>query len=626
MNREQFRQRLQTGPLLLDGAMGTMLHSRGHNLDQSFDALNLTRQALIADIHRSYITAGADIIETNSFGANRNRLAPYQLEDQVAAVNRAAAHIARQVVAGSFRPVLVAGSMGPLGVRLAPLGRVSEAEAEAAFHEQALALAEGGVDLFVLETLSDLYEVRAAVKAIRRVSADRPIIALLTFTRDDRTLLGNTASESATLLADLDIDAFGVNCSGGPAQVLRLLATMHHAVPGKPLVAVPNAGWPQQEGGGRVFYPATPAYFGDYARTFVQAGAAIVGGCCGTTEAHIAAMRSALDTPGKSPIPVPVIVSGTEEEGAVSADPPTALATTLQQGGLVITVEMRPPKGISPAKMLAGAEMLKQAGATFLNVADIPLARMRMSAWAAATLIQRQVGLETILHFPTRGRNLLRVQADLLAGHALDVRNLFVTMGDPARIGDYPDAMDSYDIVPTGLIQLITRQMNSGRDKAGALLDQPTNFTVGCALSLEPREFEAEARLLHKKVQSGAHFALTQPVFDPQRAQAFLDFYAEQHGPLTLPLIIGIQPLYNSRNAEFLHNEVPGITIPESYRERMAAAADPQAEGVQIAGEIVAGVRGFARGIYIVPAFGRYDLAADVIDRVRAVIGEHSAV
>lgn len=615
MHREQFRQRIEAGPLLLDGAMGTMLHSRGYPLDQSFDALNLSAPAAVADIHRAYIVAGADIIETNSFGANRYRLAQHNLEGRCAEINAAAVEIARRAVAGSFRPVLVAGSMGPLGVRLAPLGRVSSADATAAFREQAQALADAGVDLFILETLSDLYEVRAAVAAVRAVAPDRPLITLLTFTRDDRTLLGNTVADASAELRALDVDAIGVNCSGGPAQVLRLIAAMRKLAPGLPLAAMPNAGWPQQEGSGRVFYPANPDYFADYARAFVAAGASLVGGCCGSTEAHIAAMRAALDRPGPLRVALPVIeVFEHEQRTVVAADPPTRLATALARRDFVITVEMRPPKGISPAKLLAGAQMLKQAGATFLDVADIPLARMRMSAWAAAYLIQRHVGLETILHFPTRGRNLLRVQADLLAGHALGVRNLFVTMGDPARIGDYPEAMDGYDIVSTGLIQLIKEQMNSGRDKAGAQLDQPTNFTVGCALSLEPRDFDAEAKLLLKKVRAGADFGLTQPVFDPQRARAFLDYYAAQYGPLNMPLIVGIQPLFNSRNAEFLHNEVPGITVPDAYRARMASANNPQAEGVRIAAEIAAAVRSFARGLYIVPAFGRYDLAADVID------------
>lgn len=623
MNRAAFRQRLMEAPLLLDGAMGTALHSRGIQFDQCFDALNVRQPALVADVHRRYIEAGADMLETNSFGGNAFRLHEHGLHERVAEINAASVQVARRVIASAFKPILLAGSVGPLGVRLAPLGRVSVAQAQEAFSAQIAALLQPpgvqGVDVLILETMSDLFEVKAAVDAARALSAETPIIAFMTFSRDDRTLLGQTAADVAARLSRLDVDMIGVNCSGGPAQVLRLIAIMHQAAPDTLLGAVPNAGWPQQTERGRVIYPATPAYFADYARAFVAAGARLVGGCCGTDEHHIAAMRQALDTPGENRVVTPrvsVLEGETTPHGA--ADPPTQLAQALAGRQLVVTVEMRPPKGIAAQKMLAGAHLLQAAGANFLNVADTPLARMRMSAWAAAHLIQDRVGVETILHFPTRGRSLLRVQGDLLAAHAMGIRNLFVTMGDPARIGDYPDALDSYDIVPTGLIQLITQQFNAGVDKAGEALDQPTNFTVGCAVSLQPQNMAQEAKLLAKKIQSGANFGLTQPVFDPEAAQAFLAFYAAEYGPLQLPLIVGIQPLFSLRNAEFLHNEVPGITIPPAYMERLRCAADAQAEGVAIAQELVQAIRPWAQGVYIVPAFGRYDLAAGVLDVLRA--------
>ncbi|MCO5185111.1 MAG: bifunctional homocysteine S-methyltransferase/methylenetetrahydrofolate reductase [Anaerolineae bacterium] len=621
MNRIDFRQKLAEGALLLDGAMGTVLHSRGVALDQSFDILNCRQPAVVAAIHRAYIDAGADIIETNSFSANRFKLAEHGLEDSVTKVNAAAVNVARRVIAGSFKPILLAGSVGPLGVRLAPLGRVPLPQAQLAFTEQIQALvnpSDGlGVDLLIIETMSDLMEIKASVNAAREVAPDMPIIVMMTFSRDDRTLLGLGSAEIAIKLSALDVDVIGVNCSGGPAQVLRLIVTMRELAPDTPIAAVPNAGWPEQTAGGRVMYPATPAYFADYTHAFVEAGAAIVGGCCGTDQRHIAAMRAALDAPQASSVALPVvrIVHG-EQQDSAPADPPTRLARALANGEFVVTAEMRPPKGIAAQKMLAGAQMLKEVGANFLDVADVPLARMRMGAWAAAHLIQKEIGLETILHFPTRGRSLLRVQSDLLAAHALGIRNLFVTMGDPARIGDYPEAMDSYDIVPTGLIELISQQFDRGLDKAGAQLDQPTNFVVGCALSLNPAKPEHEARLLAKKIRSGADFALTQPVFDAQQARDFIALYEAEYGPLTLPLIAGIMPLFNSRNALFLHNEVPGIIIPEMYRQRMDTAADPQAEGVAIAAEIVAEIRPIIHGVYLMPAFGRYDLVADVIDRV----------
>ena len=618
MDRKTFVSRLRERPFLFDGAMGTLLHSRGVPMDTSFDGINLTRPAVVADIHRAYIEAGADIIETNSFGANRYKLAEYGLQQQVREINQTAVNIARRVIDSAFREVWLAGSVGPLGVRLAPLGRVSLAEAADAFREQIEALVRGGIDLLVLETMSDLHEMETAVAVARDLAPNLPIVCQMTFTRDDRTLLGHTPNVVAQRLAALDVDAIGVNCSGGPAQVLRLLLMMRQLVPDKLLAAAPNAGWPEQTERGRVLYPATPDYFGQYTHALVEAGARLVGGCCGTNEAHIAAMRQALDHPGPSPIPLPVIQVMTQAEQTTAVlDPPTQLAQNLGNGRYVITVEMSPPKGIATQRLIEGAHMLKEAGANLLNLADSPLARMRMSAWAAAHLVQKAVGLETVLHFPTRGRNLLRIQGDLLAAYAMGIRNLFVTMGDPTKIGDYPEAMDGYDIVPTGLIHLIKQQFNSGLDKAGNSIDQPTNFMVGCALNLTPADPEREMTLLRRKIRNGADFALTQPVFDPAAAKQFVELYEATYAEKMLPLIVGVKPLYNGRNAEFLHNEVPGIVIPEAMRQRMAEAVDPPQEGVAIAQEILGELRPFTQGVYLMPAFGRYDLVASVMDVLR---------
>ncbi|GAB4272125.1 MAG: bifunctional homocysteine S-methyltransferase/methylenetetrahydrofolate reductase [Candidatus Promineifilaceae bacterium] len=619
MDRETFRARVTKRPYLLDGAMGTMLHSKGASLETAFDALNSTQPALVAEIHRAYIEAGADIIETNTFGANRYKLGEHHLQGQVKAFNEAAVTVARKVIESAFKDILLAGSIGPLGVRLAPLGRVTRVEAQDAFAEQIDALVNapaGGVDLLIIETMSDPYEVETAVAAARAIAPDIPIIAQFTFSRDDKTYLGHTADVIAEKLVHLDVDVIGVNCSGGPAQVLRLISIFKKIAPDKLISAAPNAGWPEHREGSRVFYPATPDYFGDYARAFVEAGACVVGGCCGTTGEHIAAMRRALDTPGKNMIHLPKVEIVRAEAGQKTAvvDPPTQLHQFLEQGVFVATVEMSPPKGVAPNRLLEGARMLQAAGANMLNIADTPLARMRMSAWAAAHLVQREVGIETVLHFPTRGRNLLRVQGDLLAAYALNIRNLFVTMGDPTRIGDYPDAMDSYDIVPTGLIQLIKQQLNAGVDKAGQSIGQATRFVVGCALSLTPADPEREMKLLRKKIRNGADFALTQPIFDPEAAKAFVKRYEETFGEPMIPIIAGVKPLYNGRNAAFLHNEVPGIVIPEPLRVRMDEAKDPQREGVLIAQEIVLAIRPFVQGVYLMPAFGRYDLVADVLD------------
>jgi len=305
---------------------------------------------------------------------------------------------------------------------------------------------------------------------------------------------------------------------------------------------------------------------------------------------------------------------GTAVQETGFADESTQLAEALRNGRFVATVEMSPPKGIATQRLLEGAHMLKEAGANFLNIADSPLARMRMSAWAAAYLVQKEVGLEAVLHFPTRGRNILRVQGDLLAAYAMGIRNLFVTMGDPTRIGDFPEATDSYDIVPSGLIQMIKQQFNAGVDKSGESIDQPTNFVVGCAVSLTPNDVEREIKLLRKKISNGADFALTQPIFDSAAARAFIARYEETYQEPILPIVAGIKPLFNGRNAEFLHNEVPGVIIPPDLRQRMKDAADPQQEGVRIAQEILLAMRPVAQGVYIMPAFGRYDLVADVLD------------
>lgn len=619
-----FLDRLAQGPLLADGAMGTMLHAQGVAFDHSFDALNLLQPGVVADVHRAYIDAGADLIVTNTFGANRYKLAPAGLGERVAEVNRAAVTLARRVVDASFKNVLVAGDVGPLGVRLAPFGRVKPEQAYAAFHEQISALVEAGVDVILIETMSDLYEVRAAVEAAQAVGGV-PVIATMTFTRDDRTLLGDNPAHVGAELARLRADLIGVNCSSGPAQVLRLLHALRQAAPQARFLVKPNAGWPEHVSG-RIMYPATPEYFGEYAAAFVEAGASIVGGCCGTTPTHIAAMRRGLDAPPgpRAERLAGEVVEVERRDDLAAPDQPTHLAQQLAAGRFVVGVEMDPPRGFSPHKLLAGAHLLAEAGADVINVADSPMARMRMSAWAAAHLIHREVGLETVLHFPTRGRNLLRVQGDLLAAHALGVRNVFVVMGDPTAIGDYPNANDNYDVVPSGLIKLIKQGFNAGVDAAGAAIGQPTSFLVGCAVNLAAADPAKEIRTLHKKIAAGADFGLTQPVYEAALARDFIARYTAEYGPLGLPLLVGVLPLFNARHAAFLHNEVPGIVIPEALRDRMAAAgegAPAAAEGVALAIDLLAELRDLVQGVYLMPPFGRFDLAAEILDRVKVKAG-----
>ncbi len=612
-----FLQKLDSRPLLGDGAMGTMIYAKGIPFERCFDELNLSNPAIIAEIHRSYIDAGSNVIETNTFGANRFKLAEHGLAHKVADLNLAGARLARRVVEASFKEVFIAGSVGPLGKPLAPLGRIRATEAQEAFRQQIAPLVEGGVDLLMLETFSDMLELIEAITAARQVTADMPLIAQITFTEEGRTLLGQTPQKVAELLANLPIDVIGVNCSVGPADVLYHLQALAAALPNRRLSAQPNAGWPQHIGG-RTMYSAPPEYFGDYALAFVQAGARLVGGCCGTTPKHIMHMRAALDDPTRLPpsFPPDLGVKGYQLGGKEGGQlEPNQMARYLANRQFVVSVEMSPPKGFTAEKMLAGATTMQAAGATIINVADSPRSRMRMSPWAACHLIQTHLQMETVLHFPTRGRNILRVQGDLLAAHSLNIRNIFVVMGDPTTIGDYPHASDSYDVVPSALIKLLKQGLNQGKDYGGEPISQPTDFFIGCALNLTPPDVAHEIKVLRRKIESGADFALTQPTYNVAAAQSFITQYESEYGLLTLPILAGILPLYNSRHTEFLHNEVPGINIPEDVRQQMREAGAESAQlGVKLARDLILQLRPFVQGIYLMPAFNRYDLAAEVIE------------
>jgi methionine synthase / methylenetetrahydrofolate reductase(NADPH) len=602
---------LSPTPLLADGAMGTLLHTHGVEHTHCFDELNLTEPARVADVHRQYIEAGAQIILTNTFGANRYKLHKHGLDEKTAEINRAAVSLARRVVDASFKPVLVAGDIGPLGVRLAPYGRVQLPEARAAFAEQIQALA--GVDLLVIETMTDVYETVEAIAAAKETLPETPVVATMTFTRDDRTLLGDDPAKVAVALRDAGADVIGVNCSGGPAQLIRILREMRNAVPDARFWVKPNAGWPEHVGG-RVMYAAAPEYFRDYAVEFWKAGANVIGGCCGTTPEHIAAMRKTLDSASSVTVEAVGMVAA-QQADSHPAEAPSELAQKLAAGKFVFAVEMDPPRGLATQKLVAAASLLKEAGADVIDVADSPMARMRMSAWAVCNMVQRKVEIESTLHFPTRGRNLLRVQGDLLAAHALGIRNIFVVMGDPTSIGDYPEAADNYDLVPSGLIKLIKQGFNAGVDHSGTSIGQPTSFFAGSALNLCSPEPETEIKNLKRKLKAGTDFFLTQPIYDAQKARAFLQRYAEETGaPLDKPVLVGILPLASARHANFLQNEVPGIVIPESTMERINAAGSASAEGVKIAIELIQQIKGWAQGVYIMPQFNRYDLVAEIIE------------
>lgn len=601
--------------VLADGAMGTMLHARGIGFDKSFDELNLTHPAAVADIHREYIEAGAELIITNTFGANKYKLSKHGLEDDVAEINRAGVELAKRVVAASFKDVLIAGDVGPLGVRIAPYGRVKLEEAREAFAEQIKALAEAGADLIVIETMSDLYEIQEAIKAAKEICS-LPVVASVTFTRDDRTLLGDDPAKVARRIADAGADVIGVNCSGGPSQLLRILKQMRQAAPNGRFWVKPNAGWPEQVGG-RIMYPADADYFGDYALSFREAGANIVGGCCGTTPHHIAAMKKALDAvpAGKT---ADVTVLPEDEISAEPAEQPTQFAQKLAKGKFCISVEMDPPRGLSTHKLLAGASLLHDSGADVINVADSPMARMRMSAWAVCDVVQRTVGVETTLHFPTRGRNLLRVQGDLLAAHAIGLRNVFVVMGDPTSIGDYPEATDNYDLVPSGLIKLIKQGFNMGVDHSGTSIGQPTNFFVGAALNLCPQDMDTEIKNLRRKLNAGVDFFLTQPIYRTDDGPKLIEAYQAKHGKFDKPILAGILPLVSAKHASFLHNEVPGVFIPDEALARIERAGEDATKvGVDLAVELIQGIKGWASGIYMMPQFHRYDMISDIIMAVK---------
>jgi homocysteine S-methyltransferase len=577
-------------------------------------------------VHRSFVEAGARLILTNTFGADRYRLTGHGAAGRVEELNRAGVELARAAGAS-----LVAGSMGPLGVRLAPYGRVRPEDAFDAYREQAEVLADAGVDLFAIETQTDLREMEQALAAAREAAPDVAVLVSATFTRDDRTLLGDAPEQVARTLTELGVDMIGVNCGEGPAQALRLVRAMAPLVGATPFAARPNAGGPTAVGG-RFVFPATPEYVGGLAAAFIGEGVAVVGGCCGTGPSHTRAIAAAIreaPAPGRSEDgsdPIAVAVVGAPSPTSPSrapvgtTEPPTSLRDALEQGRFVVAVEMEPPRSVSAATLVAAAETLRDAGADVVDVADSPMAKMRMSAWAACRMVQEQVGIETVLHFPTRGRSLLRLQGDLLGAHALGIRNLFVCVGDPVSIGDYPHSLNDVDITATGLLALVTGGFNRGVDRKGASIGEPTGFLAGAAVAPNAPDLEREARLLHKKVRSGAAFVLSQPVYSVEPLRRLRATYEHVAGEaLHVPVLAGVLPLLTARHAAFLHNEVPGIVIPDDVRARLeTAGGGAWAQGRSMAAELVSDLRGEgASGIYLMPQFGRYDLAAEVVEAVR---------
>jgi methionine synthase I (cobalamin-dependent)/5,10-methylenetetrahydrofolate reductase len=606
-----FLERLNAGPVVCDGAMGTLLHARGISFGHCFDELNVSNPDLVRQVHLDYIAAGADLIETNTFGANRIRLAGHGFESRVREINLEGAKLARDAREIAGTDVLVAGAIGPTGRPLAPIGALSPEEARAAFQEQAGALLEGGVDLFIVETMRSIEEAREAVAAVRGI-CDLPIVAQMAFTEEGKTFSGATPGETVRDLEALGVDVVGANCAIGPHD-MELVVSGLLATAGVPVSVQPNAGRPQLVGG-RFVYVTDPAYFADYAKEFVEAGVRIVGGCCGTTPAHIAAIAEAVrDLTGRERKPIVVVREPEPEpEKEPAAEPPSRFGRKLGKQ-FAISVELDPPRGTNPEKLIEGARMLHEHEVDAVNIADSPMARVRMSCIAVASLIQRQVGIEIILHYTCRDRNLMGMQSDLLGAHALGIRNILAITGDPPRVGDYPNATAVYDVDAIGLVQILSA-LNGGADQAGNTIGKPTNFLIGVAANPTAEDLAWEIGRLEQKVAGGARFAFTQPLYELDSVREFRK--RTEHIPI--PIFLGLLPLHSHRHAEFLHNEVPGIVIPERTRERMRLAGDQgRKEGARACRELLLEARELVPGAYIMPSFGRYEMALEVIEGVR---------
>ncbi len=591
-----------------DGAMGTMLYGRGVFLNVCYDELNLKQPDMVKEIHREYVRAGAEILETNTFGANPVKLATHGLSADVERINSAAAGLARE--AAGERAAVV-GAIGPLGVRLEPFGELSVDEARHAFGRQVRGLLAGGVDGFILETFSDVNEIGAALLAVRE-QCDLPVIAQMTVGTDGKTHYGTDPTVFGPELAAMGADVIGVNCSVGPHGVLEAIEKLARVVT-VPLSAQPNAGLPR-EVGDRKIYMASPEYMASYARRIVEAGARFVGGCCGTTPDHIRSIVGFVQS--VSPRHISAVAAAPLPATAVDPVPlaeRSSLGTKLAEGRFVTTVEIVPPKGVDPAPMFEQVRQLKNAGVDAVNVPDGPRAQSRMGALLSAVMIQREVGLEAVVHYACRDRNLLGMLSDLLGAAAAGISNLLIVTGDPPKMGPYPEATAVFDIDSIGLANLVSR-LNRGLDPGGNPIGKPTRFVVGVGVNPAAHDLDRELRRFAWKVEAGAEFAITQPVFDLEQ----LDHFLRKVESFRVPIIAGIWPLVSLRNAEFLANEVPGVSVPDAVLDRMrAASADGKeaalAEGVRISREMLAAVAERVQGVQVSAPLGRVPVALEVL-------------
>jgi homocysteine S-methyltransferase len=616
---QPFRELLETDRIhVVDGAMGTMLYAKGVYINRCYDELNLSNPDLVREIHTEYIRAGADIIETNTFGATAHKLQQYGLEANLHEINALAAKIAR---AAAGDRAYVAGAIGPLGLRIEPYGPTSFEEAKEMFKTQAAGLLEGGVDLFCLETFSDVSEIRQAIAAIREL-CDLPIVAQMTIMTDGNTLFGTTPELFTERLDEWGADVIGLNCGVGPAIILNALEKMR-AVTKKKLSAQPNAGLPRDVQG-RQFYMCSPEYMSKFAKRFIQSGAKFIGGCCGTTPAHIKLISDSVRA--ASPRAQRSVFTGATAE-VVEITPPdikvvppaerSAWGRKIAQGEFVTSVEVLPPKGVDAEKTLDSIRLLKEAGVDGVNIPDGARAQSRMSALATAVLVEQQIGIETVLHYCCRDRNLLGMMSDLLGAAALGLRNILVITGDPPKMGPYPDATAVFDIDSIGLTNMVNK-LNHGLDLGNNPIGEPTAFCIGVGVNPGAINLDEEIKRFEWKVEAGAQYAITQPVFDTDQLRDFLKRI--QH--VRIPIIAGIWPLVSYRNAEFLHNEVPGVRVTQSIMERMreAAAISKEAgrdEGLKIARESLMEVRDEIQGVQVSAPFGNVKYALEVFDVLR---------
>ena len=612
---QNFRDLLESDrAYIFDGAMGTMLYTKGIYINRSYDELNLVAADLVREVHAEYVRAGADIIETNTFGANVNKLQPYGLEASVREINIKAARIAREAAGNR---ALVAGAVGPLGLRIEPYGPTSFEEAQEMFTTQISALLEGGVDVFVLETFSDLSELQQAIEAVKKL-CDLPIVAQVTIQMDGNTLFGATPEVFTTQLTEWGADVIGLNCGVGPAIVLNAIEKMRTLTDRK-LSAQPNAGLPRDVGG-RQIYMCSPEYMAEYSRRIIQAGAKFVGGCCGTTPAHIKMIADAIRQfhPRTQKVEAPSVAKVSIHDlqppdvKVVPAEERSNWARKIARGEFVTTVEVLPPKGCNPWKTLDAIRLLKDAGVDGVNIPDGPRAQTRMGAMATAVMVQQQIGIEAVLHYCCRDRNLLGMMSDILGAAALGLRNLLLITGDPPKMGPYPDATAVFDIDAIGLTNMVNK-LNHGLDIGNNPIGEPTAFSIGVGVNPGAVNMEEELRRFEWKIEAGAEYAITQPVFDTEQLRQFL----KRIEHCRIPIVAGIWPLVSFRNAEFLHNEVPGVRVTPAIMDRMreASAISKDAgrdEGLKIARESLLEVRELIQGVQVSAPFGNVKYALEV--------------